>query len=258
MSKEGEAAVFYAFGEAFSLDTMQGFVVQRPHGHHGDFELIDRIYTRWTSSRPELVAWDEYFHAQAAPKAVVNRKTYFQDLLSRVSASRSSARILNLGSGPGRCIREWLDTHPNANVRIACVEISHSAITYARKLNETHGSRVTFHQESALRFRLDSKYDLIWAAGLFDYLNDHTFIVLAKRLLKAVAPNGELIIGNFSVENPTRPYRELGDWRLHHRSSTMLRELMLESGACPQHLRVSAEAEGVNLFVHGRRPLVLE
>ena len=77
ISQEERNRIRNAFGEAFSLDTMQGFVVGKPHGYAGDFEIIDRIYRQWLSEHPSLVQWDRFFHWQLAAKAVRNRKSYF-------------------------------------------------------------------------------------------------------------------------------------------------------------------------------------
>lgn len=91
---------------------------------------------------------------------------------------------------------------------------------------------------------------MIWAAGLFDYFDDRTFVMLGRRFHKNVASRGELIIGNFSTSNPTKPYMELfGEWYLHHRTPENLRHLAsLVSGS--NDARVDMEPEGVNLFLH--------
>lgn len=68
------SAIRAAFGDALSVHTMQGFALAKPHGYAGDFEIIDRIYRLHTADQPHLKKWDIYFHAQAAPTAVRNRK----------------------------------------------------------------------------------------------------------------------------------------------------------------------------------------
>ena len=231
-------------------ESIQGHGLLKPYGYSGDFEIIDRIYTNWLSPRQELVSWDRYFHAQAAPRAVRNRKEYFKRLLDRV-VSTGGSKVLKLGVGPGRCMREWLDDNPDAQVHFDCVDIDASAIKYARKLNAAYLDKISFRQCNALRFRPATSYDLIWAAGLFDYFSDRIFISLCKRLWPAVAPGGELVVGNFDAGNPSRAYMEiLGDWHLCHRSPSTLRALMIKGGVPPSCIRIGIEPEGVNLFVH--------
>ena len=63
---------------------------------------------------------------------------------------------------------------------------------------------MSFVQRNALRFRPQRTYDLVWSAGLFDYFEDALFVTTLSRLLKATAADGELVVGNFSTQNPSR------------------------------------------------------
>ena len=69
-----------------------GRCMLKPRGYHGDFEIIDAIYMERINPHPALEKWDRYFHAQAAPQAVRNRKAYFHDLLH--GFEHGSSRIL--------------------------------------------------------------------------------------------------------------------------------------------------------------------
>ena len=93
---------------------------------------------------------------------------------------------------------------------------------------------------------LDGSYDLIYSAGLFDYLTDrHVRTRPATRLAAALTPGGRAVIGNFGAANPTRPLMELFlDWPLYHRSASDLR-LFGDSGTS---MTVEQEATGINLF----------
>lgn len=77
--------------------------------------------------------------------------------------------------------------------------------------------------QTAFKFRTNEHYLLIWAAGIFDYFDNDTFVRLLKRYLCFLDEKGELVIGNFSPNNPTRNYMEIvGDWYLNHRSADKL------------------------------------
>jgi hypothetical protein len=95
-------------GDAFSVETMQGFAFQKPHGYAGDFEISDRIYQKYTSNKPHLTEWDIIWQDHAATHAVRNRVEYFYQQLSRsqfstqISERGAGAEILNLACGPGR------------------------------------------------------------------------------------------------------------------------------------------------------------
>ena len=239
-----------AFGDTMSPATLQGFVCAKPHGYAGDFEIIDRIYLNHLSPDPRLATWDAYFHAGAAPKAVRNRKTYFHKLLDRHRERCSPLRVLKLASGPGRSMFEWFSTHPDADTTFHCIELDANAIAFAQTLNRPFLDRISFQQQNVIRFRPAQQYDLIWAAGLFDYFDDQVFQRVLARMLPAIAPGGEVVVGNFSTVNPSRTYMEFGGWNLYHRSPETLASLAVGCGAVADRLSIGAESEGVNLFLH--------
>jgi hypothetical protein len=130
------------------------------------------------------------------------------------------------------------------------VEQDPRAIAYASNICARHLDRITFQQCNALRFKAPEHYDLIWSAGLFDYLPDRMFCFLLRRLASMVRQGGEIVIGNFSDSNPSRPYMELFDWVLHHRSDADLRRLGNEVGFREEQILIQSEPLGVNLFMH--------
>lgn len=238
-----------AFGEAMSPATLRGMGYHQTHGYAGDFEIIDKIYLRHHSANPQLVRWDAYFHSQANSRAVRNRKAYFHNLLDRHYARHHPLRVLKLASGSGRGMFEWLSAHPDADASFFCVELDQDAILYAATLNQEFASRVSFEQKNVIRYRPQLQYDLIWAAGLFDYFSDKIFQAVLRRLLPAVTDGGELVIGNFATRK-IHPYMEYSGWSLHYRSTEQLAALALGCGVAADAIRIGAEPEGVNLFLH--------
>lgn len=238
-----------AFGEAMSPATLQGMGYHRPHGYAGDFEVIDKIYVRHHSPNPRLMRWDAYFHSQPPSRAVRNRKTYFQNLLDHHYARRRPLRVLKLASGSGRCMFEWLSAHPDTDATFSCVELDPDAILYAAALNQEFASKVSFELKNIIRYRPSMQFDLIWAAGIFDYFSDKVFQAVLQRLLPAVAPQGEFVIGNFAPRG-RHPYMDFGGWALHYRSAQELVALAQGCGVAAEAINVGAEPEAVNLFLH--------
>jgi len=234
-------------------DTMHGFAHTKPHGYSGDFEMIDRIYQEWKSPNPHLRRWDEYFHDLAAAKAVRNRKTYFKKMLVDLTASNngSGSAVLNIGSGPGRDMLEFFETADSPNIKIDCVDIDENAIAHATRLCVDYMDKITFHKRNIFRFRPEEKFDIVWSAGVFDYFSDRQFTMLVKRLYTYVKDGGELVIGNFSTKNPSRPHMEIiSDWHLQHRDEDHLKGLVTDASVELENIRCDKESEGVNLFLH--------
>ncbi|MFE0756408.1 class I SAM-dependent methyltransferase [Inquilinus sp. NPDC058860] len=249
--------IWWDQGESFLRDTMQGFVLLKPHGYAGDFEIIDRIYTHWTSPNPHFVRWDQYFHAQSGAHAVRNRQLVLQQVIRQAMAEQPGRQlhILNLGSGPCRDVRDFIDANPDADVAIDCVDQDANAIAHATGLLASTRGRaaVRFHRGNALRFTSSPRYDLVWSAGLFDYLSDRLFVALLSRIARWLRPGGRIVVGNFSTQHPSRRYMEVvGEWMLRHRDEALLWRLAERAGFEGDRVRVFGEPAGVNLFLDYR------
>lgn len=244
--------LLHLFGVDFLNQTIQGFGYRKPHGYAGDFEIIDKIYLQKINADKKFQKWDKYFHSQHATIAVRNRKNYFIKIVKEMcSGVNRPLRILNIASGPCRDVLELLEQIPIESVKIHCVEMDPKAIDYARNVLGPFSNYVEITQKNIFKFYTDDKFDLIWSAGLFDYFDNDTFIQLLSRFSFWCAPSGEIVIGNFSVSNPSRSYMEkAGDWYLFHRTDDELRKLALKAGFKNEQLEVRSEALGVNLFLH--------
>lgn len=249
--KELNPELWELLGDAVSEETMQGRVIIKPYGYAGDFEIIDHIYTNWVTPNQKLKKWDYYFHSHAAVKAVRNRKKYFIDLIKKFeNKSGQSNIVLCVGSGPGRDIFEYFSSNSSKGLTFDCVDMDINAIQYSEKLCVEYAHSINFYSNNIFRFRTDKYYNLIWSAGLFDYLDDRHFVYLLTHLYKMLAKGGKLIIGNFSTFNPSRDYMEAGDWYLFHRSEQDLISLALKSSIEKKNIKIEAEEERINLFMH--------
>ena len=239
-----------AFGDALSSATLQGHALIKPFGYPGDFQLFDKMYLGHVSDDPRLHRWDEFFHRLDACKAVCNRKTWLIDtILAKHARSESNLRVLIVGSGPGRAVVECLQSNPRA-ARFDCVELDPKAIDYASDVCEAFSDRVRFIQGSILRYRTETRYDLIWSGGLFDYFNDRVFARALSHLLALTTEDGEVIIGNFAAPNSSQGFMELiSDWKLKLRTPSELTELATSAGITPAQVRIENEPTGTNLFL---------
>jgi extracellular factor (EF) 3-hydroxypalmitic acid methyl ester biosynthesis protein len=251
LSPNDITALLIRFGEACSVATLQGFSTLKPHGYACDYEIIDKMYRRHVAPERHLANWDRYFQSLPAANAVRNRKTYFHELLDRRMARRTgTVNVLNVASGPGRDIYEYFSLREGAEILFHCVEQDAGAISYASALCSDYAANVLFTRGSAVRFKPERRYNLVWSAGLFDYFEDRLFIVVLKNLLAGVLPGGELVIGNFSTGNPSRHYMRLMDWILYHRDASHLVDLARQAGIRRDQISIEEEPEQINLFLH--------
>ncbi len=252
ISESEVVSIWHELSDVFcTQDTMQGYAVLKPHGYAGDFIIIERIYQRWLSPKEHLVNWDRFFHAQAAPRAILNRKQYFIDILNALEKKDGQSDVLNIGCGPCQDVVEFL-AQGKSRVFFECVDYDKNAIDYSYNKIKENGflSNIEFHRDNAFKFRPSRQYDLIWSAGLFDYLDEKTFKMLLTKQLGFLKEGGEMVIGNFSLNNPTRDYMEFGNWFLHHRSPEELIKIACDCGISEDNINVKSESLGVNLFLH--------
>ncbi len=243
-----------SFGDVLSILTVQGFILKKPHGYPGDYEIIEKIYLKHVSTNPKLRKWDQHVQDQEAAIAVRNRKQYVIQLfenLTQIDKERESIDVLNIASGPCRDLLEFFEKDKDGRIKFDNVEFDPLAISYAKNLCNKYEDRISFLETNAFNFSSDKKYRLIWSAGLFDYLNDKKFIFLLRRILPLIDDDGEIVIGNFSTDNPTKDYMEiLGEWRLRHRSKDDLLSIGKKCGFDKKDMKIGKEPGGVNFFLH--------
>ena len=243
-------------GDDYLRGSLQGHALARPHGYPGDFEMMDKIYDRVISSDARFRAWDLFFQRQAAPRAVRDRAAYFGMVLDEAGARLGRPlRVLDLACGSARHLAPWLLDNPSAPVEIVCIDQDPQALARAEEACSAAEGRVCFEEANALRLEPAGTFDIIWSSGLFDYFSDPTFVRVATRLRGALRSGGEMVLGNFSRDNPSRAYMELvGNWRLRYRSAADLVRIGLSAGAPAEAVSVGKDVTGVNLFLHVRSP----
>lgn len=167
------------------------------------------------------------------------------------AAGRDVKNVLIPGSGPCTDLFEYLTENPDNTLQFTCVDMDATAIKYASEKNAAFLNHITFINRNIFRYHTTDTYDLIWSAGLFDYLSDDQFVFIIKKMRLFLSEKGKMIIGNFSENNPSQYCMEvIGDWYLNHRSPQLLTEPGLSAGFEENEITVEQEELGINLFVH--------
>ena len=251
------------FGALVDLSPVAARCFHKPLGYAGDFEMMNMIYrneglgdTLFGRSLSRVL-----LDSQAA-QAVRNRAHY---LAAKVTAAAAPgrphrpARILSVAAGPAMELQLILRNDPTLlrgeRAELTLLDQDADALRHARERIEAlaaqAGTSVTLRCvntsiRTVVAEGLHGSYDLIYSAGLFDYLKDRTARAAGTRFVAALAPGGTAVIGNFGTANPSRPLLELiCDWPLQHRSASDVRRLFADLGT---RVTVEQEATGINLF----------
>jgi SAM-dependent methyltransferase len=233
-------------------DTIIGFSFTKPFGYNGDFFIIEKIYQHYINPDEKYRKWDAFFHTFPAAIAVVNRKTLAKNVLTQLNAQArgNEKNVMILGSGPVTEVYEYFQGIHANNLRFDLLDLDKRSIAYAKNKHKENLHYLNFHNENVIRFNPGKTYDLIWSAGLFDYFKDKHFVFMIKKYYEFVKEGGEMIIGNFNVNNPSRKIMEvLGDWFLYHRSEEDLIDFALRAGIAHNKIEIIKEPLGINLFL---------
>lgn len=239
------------FGDSINIDTLQGHAINKPFGYSGDFFLIDSFYTLTPMNMEKYFNFDIFGLKMKGADALRNRKTYFINLLlSKIKFYQNGISVLDVASGPCRDLKEFFQIKPDCKIICDCIEQDLKAIDYAKCVLDGDQQKVNFIPKNAIKFDTNKKYDLIWSGGLFDYFTDNIFIRLLKRYYTFLNENGEIVIGNFSPNNPSKNYMALMEWHLNYRDEEDLLRIAKECGFDLNFVTIGKEPENVNLFLH--------
>jgi SAM-dependent methyltransferase len=242
----------------------------KPFGYPGDYEVMRFIYERDFEGASLFAKALSYAFLQTKAALAVK---YRKDLIKRQLRAQIDAhngiqrplRFLSVAAGPAQELYELLRELPAevAPLEIVLFDQDKGALSYAyRRLKPIveerfHGDvQVLYLHESIKRLLRDSdlfsgfgSFDAIYSAGLFDYLQTTTAVVLARNLYARLGPGGNLYIGNMAPENPSRWFMEHHlDWVLIHRTRAQLVEIGTRAAPDSQ-IRVIEEESGVNPFI---------
>jgi SAM-dependent methyltransferase len=233
----------------------QSWIMQRsitkPRGYPGDHALLDAFYTRRTASGPVGRLLDELVLDCAAGRAVVDRKRYVAAWLGARLALHPEAKVADIACGPCRLERDLLAARIGTRARFVAMDGDDEALAYARRVLEGAPAVRLWH-ENAIRIARDPQVpamlagaDWVVSLGLLDYLPDRLAARLLLALRRALRPGGEMLVGNFAADNPSRTFMEwFGDWPLIHRSEDEFLALFEEAGFAAPELGVEREAPG--------------
>jgi SAM-dependent methyltransferase len=238
-------------------------------GYPGDFETIEIIYNcRPGGATQAAQIFDDYYLWTVAARAVRNRLAY---LVSRLSADLQAwaaqgvipVRILSLGSGPGRELAQLVEDPVFHEVAaVTCVDLDAEALRFARsRINGRMNGRMNYLRENVLRFargpnRPSQPYHIIYAAGLFDYLQPDQATRLIEDCHGLLAPGGRLIVGNFSVDLPANErvlIEWLLEWYLLYRDEADYRRIFAGTSFDVSGLHFEYEPLRGNLFAVAER-----
>lgn len=251
---------------------------QKPLGYAGDYEMVNMIL-RDPVEGSSLFAkvLNTHFVAVAPAEAHRNRVTYLYEMLTRETRNRARkgliTRIFNLGCGPAGEVQKFLTFDDICErAEFSLLDFNDETLQNTGKIlsdlkmRHRRGTRIQMIKRSVHQILkegarigdtgsgVSTQYDIVYCAGLYDYLSDRICRRLLEIFYEMLAPGGLLVVTNVEASNPARGMMEyLMDWHLIYRTAEQLRNLAPAS-VLPENAKVTADVTGVNIFLEIRRP----
>lgn len=232
-------------GAYYTQNPFIGRALRKPLGYAGDFEMMNQIYRdSYEGSSFFEILMHRYGINESSSLSVKFRKKYLSDKILSLSKEKAQFTFGSIASGPGHEILQFLDQVPvdeSEKYRIVLVDQDVEALLNSKRsiYDKIIGRNLkckTFFLPISVKHILESseetqlfndfKFDLLYSAGLYDYLTQPVAQILTYHLSLSLKPEGTMILGNFHPKNPTKTISELvADWRLIHRSEDEMIQL---------------------------------
>ncbi|MBS1855883.1 MAG: class I SAM-dependent methyltransferase [Acidobacteria bacterium] len=235
----------------------------KPRGYAGDAVLLDFIYHHpanraWVATAPPRGRAALGFSTNTpAPRAVRNRAWLLANEIDAVCARAPRAAILSMACGHLREARDSCALEAGAFGRFVALDQDVESLEVVRRdagplgVEAMEGSVKTVIARGP---RLGS-FDFIYAAGLFDYLNDRVAARLLCTLAGMLKRGGKLWVANFLPGIVDRGFMEsFMDWWLIYRTPRQMLEIAdaLPPGGYSSR-RTFVEIESNIVFLEVRR-----
>lgn len=240
----------------------------KPLGYAGDYEMVNQILSdprQGNSTYFQIV--NAMFLRAAVAQAHRNRIDLLVAFLLRAldEAERDgrTLRILNVACGPAIEVQRLIATGRDlSRLHFTLLDFSRETLDYTRsrieEASRQHGQAVAVdyvHESVHDLLKRPARQpaaapgegqDIVYCAGLFDYLSDKVCNRLMRYFLHRCNPGARLLVTNVHSANPERFGMEhLLEWHLIYRDEAQMRAMIPEVDG---PIDLYTDDTGVNLF----------
>jgi extracellular factor (EF) 3-hydroxypalmitic acid methyl ester biosynthesis protein len=207
---------------------------RKPRGFAGDAVMMDFVYSGRAPEETSHLGRQIFQATTRVPMglSVLYRRSLLHSQINDCISRQPSCRILSVASGHCREIEGSLLFEGGFDAEfVALDQDSEAAAVLARDYAHPRLHVRTERVKALALGKVDiGQFDLIYSAGLYDYLPDTIASLLTAQLVSMLRPGGRLLIANFLHSSYGRGYLEVFmDWRLNYRSEAELIDLLPEN-----------------------------
>lgn len=216
----------------------------KPHGYSGDYVMLEWMYDLEHGAgndptQPALInCLDHTFSTIHSVRSLWERRRWFAALLQNEFSRNENLRILDVGCGGARYIKDFLSTKNElSGIHLTLLDQDAAAIEFAKShalaawREHVHAIAAPIKQITEVLPK--TEYEVIISTGLFDYLAQDHAAMLIRCLLSITKPGGILAISNFHPDDQSACAKDWGaDWQIFFRDEEAL------AGLFPKHTAV--------------------
>ena len=241
----------------------------KPLGYAGDYEMVNMMLRNPYEGSSAFAKLLNFALLNTEPVVAHRNRIDFlvntlrEECLCRVS--RGKTRVFNLACGPAMEVQRFLRECEESDLaEIDLLDFNSETLEYTReriqeaKMAGGRETQVRYFQRSVhqlLRAATQggeeefTNYDVVYCAGLFDYLSQRVCKRLVELFCTMVRPGGIVIVTNVATSNPRKAWMEyVMEWNLIYRDEEEMKDL-IPDGIRLKDSSVKADATGVNLFL---------
>jgi len=251
--------------------------LRKPLGYAGDYEMVNmmmrdpcegaslfgKAFNVCALSRPPIVAHRNRLRCLA--------DRLLEETVRNLARGRATTKFLDVGCGPAHEVRLFLKEHACSDqteftlVDFDAETLEHSGRALAEiKQKYSRSTRIHLLRQpvqqmlkQAAKVRAGNptlSYDMVYCAGLFDYLTGPICRSLVGYFYDLLTPGGLLLVTNVDSHGSRNEMEYFLEWHLIYRDSHAMRGL-IPPRIEPESILVRSEPSGVNIFLELRKPL---
>jgi extracellular factor (EF) 3-hydroxypalmitic acid methyl ester biosynthesis protein len=247
-------------------------IFTKPLGYPGDYEMINMLMGETDLSSSDLFSLliDEMHRKARTARAHKNRITMvgqrLADEVENVTKQERLFSVLCIGCGPAIELQQFiLNNGLSNNCFIHVVDFNEDSIdNIEQTLSKLcrAAKRNTIIESTYIHFPdlLDSEhpsyignkqsFDMVYCAGLFDYISDDLCREVVDFAYSCLRNNGVLTVTNVHSSVPHRQYLEHAlEWKFIYRSENQMHQLAPSN----MNYQVTTDETGLNVFLDARR-----
>lgn len=183
-----------------------------PEGYQGDFRTLEDMYNNTAAESGIGLYLDRYLLSSPLSLAVIDREKALRTLINdELRERQQGANVLNIACGSCREVFELAPVILKTGAHVTCIDYDNDALDFSAERLSCSGllpHHVKFFQYNALKMINEERnrnvfgmQDIVYSAGLFDYVQDEFLIRLLSALYALLNPQGKLI---FSFKDSRR------------------------------------------------------